>query len=179
MKITVTGHRPPKGGLTYDYKGPGVQHPRNELEGVLNLNKPELVYIGMAIGFDIIVAITCYKRGIPYVAVIPFVGQERKWPAESAKLYFFLLKNAKYIHITDLNKDCSYDEYKKLKVTMDTTSIFGVALLMDKRNQWQTDQLTGDEDFLLSFHDGSPGGTNNCINYAKSKGKKIINIQPL
>lgn len=187
MVITITGHRPGKGQLTYDYKGPGVEYTREQVEFVLNLHKPELVYVGMALGFDTIVAITCVKKDIPYVAAIPFVGQELKWPdqkgypfpPDSKNVYQILLRRAKYIHITNLNKDFNYEQYQQVQPTINKDSYGTIAIWMDKRNQWQTDQLIGPDDFLLSFHDGSLGGTYNCIQYAKSKGKKIINILPL
>lgn len=178
MVITVTGHRPPKGGLTYNYKGPGVIWARTQLEFVLDFNKPELVYIGMALGWDTIVAITCHKRGIPYVAVIPFVGQEHKWPEDSQKIYTFLLKHAAYIHITNLDRDVTFNEWTKLESST-IKSTREAAELMDKRNKWQVDKLVGLDDFLLSFYDGSPGGTNNCVKYAKGMDKKIVNIEPL
>lgn len=178
MVITVTGHRPGKGSLTYNYIGAGTRHSRTCLETILNRYKPELVYTGMALGFDTIVAITCFKMSVPYVAVIPFVGQERKWPTKAQNLYKYLLKRAKYIHVTNIDKNITYEEYLKLNIIIKADTYGTIAIWMDKRNQWQTDQLIGPDDFLLSFHDGSLGGTYNCIQYAKSKGKKIINIEP-
>lgn len=39
---------------------------------------------------------------------------------------------------------------------------------------WMVDNC----DLLIAVHDGSPGGTANCVNYANQKNKKIININP-
>ncbi|WP_206759019.1 hypothetical protein [Anabaena azotica] len=41
-----------------------------------------------------------------------------------------------------------------------------------KRNEWMVDQCHR----LVALHDGSTGGTGNCVNYAKSKKVHIVNL---
>lgn len=45
---------------------------------------------------------------------------------------------------------------------------------MQKRNEWMVDRI----DELLAIYNGTPGGTKNCIDYAKKLGKPITIICP-
>jgi len=45
---------------------------------------------------------------------------------------------------------------------------------MNERNIWMVDNC----DFLISVWDGTSGGTKNCVDYAISKKKDIIRIDP-
>lgn len=45
---------------------------------------------------------------------------------------------------------------------------------MQKRNEWMVDNC----DILIAVWDKSPGGTKNCVDYAESKKKQIIYINP-
>ncbi|MBD2505254.1 hypothetical protein H6G83_32420 [Anabaena azotica FACHB-119] len=52
-----------------------------------------------------------------------------------------------------------------------TTNQYHPGKLM-KRNEWMVDQCHR----LVALHDGSTGGTGNCVNYAKSKKVHIVNL---
>ena len=45
---------------------------------------------------------------------------------------------------------------------------------MQKRNEYMVDKC----DILLAVWDGSAGGTNNCVKYARKLDKEIIIIDP-
>jgi hypothetical protein len=47
---------------------------------------------------------------------------------------------------------------------------------MQRRNERIVDQLTKPEDVLLALRNKTPGGTANCVKYAQSKSKNILNV---
>lgn len=40
------------------------------------------------------------------------------------------------------------------------------------------DRLIEENDRLIALWDGTPGGTKNCVDYAKKKGKPVIYMNP-
>ncbi len=157
MIVAFTGHRPDKlGGY-----------------GKVNLLRDQIMYLiadqldvwkradpkirgitGMALGVDQWAALCCTRVGfIPYVAAIPFAGQESQWPLESQELYRQLLSHAEQV------------------VTVSSGGY--AASKMQRRNEWMVDHC----DQLLAVWDGSPGGTANCIGYALAKKKPITYIR--
>ena len=118
---------------------------------------------GMALGTDTIFALAALEASllgynVNLVAAIPFEGQELRWPENSIKLYNHILKHAsEIVYVCDKG----YKPYK-----------------MQKRNEYMVNLLTSDNDFLIAVWDGTPGGTANCIGYAKKLNKRIIYINP-
>ena len=117
----------------------------------------------MAIGTDTIFAVAgLYLRdhgyNIKVTCAIPFKGQESKWPLESQNLYNMILEKADNIVYV-----CN-EGYAKWK--------------MQKRNEYIVNLLTSDNDFLIAVWNGTPGGTANCVGYAKKLNKRIIYINP-
>jgi uncharacterized phage-like protein YoqJ len=153
MIIAFTGHRPNKLG-GYKLPNPTYIHICQQIEKHLIELKPEKIISGMALGIDQWAANIAVKLNIPFVAAIPFEGQEKAWPASSQKTYFNLLKKAAEKVIVC---EGGYAAYK-----------------MQIRNQWMCDKC----DILIGVWDGSPGGTGNCIDYAKSINREIIYINP-
>ncbi len=154
MILGITGHRPPKLG-GYNLNGnPIYKKVCREMEKIFVDLNPEKIISGMALGLDQWAAFIAIKTNIPFVAAVPFEGQEIKWPPASQELYHKLLNKASAIVFT------SSGHFSAGK--------------MQIRNQWIVDY----SDKLLAVWDGSPGGTNNCINYAKSVKKEIIRIDP-
>lgn len=87
---------------------------------------------------------------IPYVAAVPFPGYGKKyWPS---RIYAFmdLLAGAEEIEIV---------------------SDFPGARAMQFRNEWMVDR----SDRVLAMHDGSWGGTFNCIQYARKRRVPVEN----
>ncbi len=153
MIVAFTGHRPSKLG-GYDLPNPTYIHVCRQIGRVLREEQPEKIISGMALGADQWAAYIAYKLSIPFIAAIPFLNQECKWPEKSQRTYQHLLGLASEKIIV------SPGEYSASK--------------MQIRNEWMVNHC----DKLVAIWDGTPGGTKNCINYAKSIGKEIIFIDP-
>ncbi len=154
MILSVTGHRPDKLG-SYKIPNPIYNYITSELRSVLLELKPEKVLTGMALGFDQYVAEMCVELSIPFVACVPFAGQERVWPQASKDKYNDLLKKACEVVVVS---EGGYSP-KKMQI----------------RNEYMTNRC----DCLVACYNGDlSGGTYNCIKHAESIGKKIIVIDP-
>jgi len=153
MIVAFTGHRPDKLG---GYKLPNDTYIRvcQKIDAALKELKPEKVITGMALGVDQWAAMIAYKLNIPYLAAIPFEGQEKAWPEASQKTFRLLRKLASEEVIV------SSGGYSADK--------------MQVRNIWMVDHC----DTLIAVWDGTKGGTGNCIEYAKSVNKEIYYIDP-
>lgn len=108
----------------------------------------------MALGVDQIAASAAIELDIPFIAAVPFLGQEKMWPTQSQDFYNLLISAAEDVVIV-----CDGD-YSPQK--------------MQTRNKWMVDKC----DVLIAVFDGTPGGTKNCVDYAISKEKEIIKINP-
>lgn len=153
MILAFTGHRSDKLG---GYKLPNPTYTKvcQAIDAKLRELKPEKVISGMAQGVDQWGAYIAYKLGIPFIAAVPFAGQEKMWPDASKKAYNDLLKLATGIVVV------SEGEFTPAK--------------MQIRNEWMVDKA----DMMLAIWDGTPGGTANCIAYAEKVGKPIVRINP-
>ena len=154
MIIAVTGHRPDKLGNEYDMRGPISKKIYEALTEKVVHYKPSLLLTGMALGVDMLFANVAINQKIPFIACIPFKGQESKWPEHSQRLYRKILSYA-----CEEFTVCKggYASYK-----------------MQKRNEEMVDRC----DLLIGVWDGSKGGTYNCINYAIDHGREIVRINP-
>lgn len=157
MKISFTGHRPNKLG-GYKLPNPTYISICKRIESALLELKPDVVISGMALGIDQWAANIAIKLNIPFIAAIPFVGQEAIWPLESKRIYKILLGRAQSQHIV------SEGGYSAQKLQI--------------RNEWMVDQLTEPDDTVMAIWDGTRGGTGNCVAYAEKVGKKIYRINP-
>lgn len=153
MIVSFTGHRPDKLG-GYKLPNPTYISVCQKIEAALKELKPEKCISGMALGIDSWAANICIKLGIPFIAAIPFIGQEAIWPEASQKTYRLLLSKAENQHIVS---EGGYSAHK-----------------LQIRNEWMVDQC----DLLLAVWDQTPGGTANCVKYAQSKNKEINYINP-
>jgi uncharacterized phage-like protein YoqJ len=153
MIVAFTGHRPDKLG---GYKLPNDTYIRvcQKIDTTLRELNPEKVISGMALGIDQWAAMIAHKLGIPFLAAIPFEGQEKAWPETSQKTFRLLRKLAAEEVIV------SSGGYSADK--------------MQVRNIWMVDNC----DTLIAVWDGTSGGTANCVAYAESVGKTIIRINP-
>lgn len=154
MIVAFTGHRPNKLPGGYDIRSPKYDPLKNEMRRILTEIKPEKAISGMALGVDTIAAHICVELGIPFIAAIPFEGQEKAWPQASQADYRFLITLAKERVVVC---EGGYAAWK-----------------MQKRNEWMCDNC----DKLIAVWDGSSGGTGNCVGYAEKIGKEIIRIHP-
>ena len=115
--------------------------------------RPDIVYTGMALGWDQAIANACIDLGIAFYAVIPFVGQERRWSLSQRKHYEYLLRQASNVTYVC---DGTYAAWKYLK-----------------RDQWIVDHCS----HLLCFWNGQPdGGTYKTVQMAERKKPKPLSI---
>jgi hypothetical protein len=74
----------------------------------------------MALGWDQAFAQACVDLEIPFVAAVPFHGQEKRWPRESQKYYNDLLVQSKRIHyITEFDDKGEVPFWKVAKALQD------------------------------------------------------------
>jgi uncharacterized phage-like protein YoqJ len=156
MKLCGTGHRPDKIG-GYDPMAPLRRRIHAEIELRLAKHDPEVVISGMALGFDQDLALASIALGIPFIAAVPFAGQDARWPAASRQIYAHLLTKAERVVYV------SPPGYSAEK--------------MQIRNQWMLNQV-GSDGVVLACWDGSSGGTCNCLAVAERLGRKIDRIDP-
>ncbi len=154
MIVAFSGHRPDKLG-GYELPNPTYIKICKEIEKTVKDLKAEKIISGMALGVDQWAASIAIKLGIPFVAAVPFLGQEGMWPNKSKKIYKFLLDKAGEIVIVCEGGFTA----KKLQL----------------RNEWMVDNC----DVLIAVYNGDEkGGTANCVRYAKEKKKEIVFITP-
>lgn len=155
MIVAFTGHRPDELG-GWDLPNPTYIHVCQQIEKTLKEVQPEKVISGMALGVDQWAANIAVKLNIPFVAAMPFMGQDSVWNAESKKTFQTLLKMASEQVIV------SEGGYTAAK--------------MQTRNEYMCDNC----DVLIAVfkQTETSGGTYNCVQYAKSIGRKIIFIDP-
>jgi uncharacterized phage-like protein YoqJ len=151
MIIAVTGHRPEKLG------GHGTVVLCNlaklATKYLLEL-QPKEVITGMALGWDQACALAAIKLQIPFIAALPFEGQDSLWSREQRRLYHDIL-----VHAAEV-----------VKVARGGYSAFK----FQARNEWMVDRC----ETVLALWDGSPGGTANMIRYATGPGRwrKLCNV---
>lgn len=148
MKVAATGHRPEKLG---GYGPEAAARLQAVARFQLSMLAPRRVISGVALGWDTAVALAAIDLGIPLVCAVPFLGQELRWPLESQRVYRWILERADAVEVI-----CS-GGYSPQKM------------------QLRNIAMVGDCDLLLACWDGSPGGTGNCIRYAESEGRPILN----
>lgn len=153
MTIAFTGHRPNKLG-GYAPNNPIRDWVSDRIRQELIRLKPTMVISGMALGVDQWAAQVACDLGIPFIAAVPFKGQEGMWPGVSKHDYRRLMKEA---HEVVVVCEGGYSAHK-----------------MQLRNEYMVDRC----DVLIAVWDGTPGGTGNCVRYATNKRKNIVQIDP-
>lgn len=153
MILAATGHRPDKLG-GYDEQNPLRTWVRAQIHAALEDLKPEKAISGMALGVDSDFAEACVALGIPFIAAVPFQGQESRWPQASQERYKKLLaRAAEVVYVSPPG----YATWK-----------------FHARNQYMVDNCN----LLLAVFDGSVGGTSSTVCYASSRGCPIRLIDP-
>jgi uncharacterized phage-like protein YoqJ len=158
MIIGVTGHRMQRlGGYGEVQENKLFEFVCKEFEHLgktFNIQMGDSIefMIGMALGWDTAVARACIKFNIPFIAAIPFRGQEQFWPLHARIKYQALLSAAK-----------------------DTVVVCPGAYsadAMDQRNRY----IVNRSDVMFAMFDGDQsGGTYNAIQFAEYKGLDIYN----
>lgn len=148
--IAVTGHRPQR---LCGYGAPAQRVLENIAYAHLKAIAPDRVITGMALGWDRAVAEMCMVLDIPFVAAIPFHGQESRWSERDQQVYNLHLSYADEIVYVN---DGGFSPQKMLQ-----------------RNIWMVDNSAA----LLAMFDGQPGsGTAHCVDYARSLRRPIKNL---
>lgn len=163
----VTGHRPDKLG-GYAFHTPIRDNLRVQLRATLlelqaecaaSENKPDLWLItGCALGFDQDAAGVAYRLGIPYLAAVPFEGQDSIWPDQSRIVYKSVLAHASQVDIL-------------IKEKPSQKHLIGKALT--DRNKWMVDRAH----VLIAAWNGTQGGTAHCVRYAQTMLKRMIMLE--
>lgn len=148
----VTGHRPDKIG-GWDPLHPSVESVKKALRSALIEIWPKHLVTGMALGVDQWAAQEALELGIPFIAALPCDDMEKAWPMPSQQRFHVLLKQARQTVIV------SSGPYKPWK--------------LQRRNEWVVDNCG----ILLAVHDGSGGGTFNCLSYAESVQRNILRLK--
>lgn len=152
MIVAFTGHRPPKGGLTYSHTSERDREVVAQICIWLQESKPESAIVGGALGFDTLAARACWLEKIPYALYAPCTGQESRWPAKAQERYRVMAELAEkvlYVHDGPYNATC-----------------------MHRRDEAMVDTA----DIVLAFWDGSAGGTAHTVGYARNKGVPVTNL---
>lgn len=118
-----------------------------EISSYLRHENPDWVIAGMAFGFDLRLAKVAIGLGFSLCAAIPFKEHISKHPD-----YQFVLDMASLVHYV------SPPGYAIWKFQV--------------RNQWMVDNGTSG----VTCWDGSRGGTDNCLKYARFKGSHYDNL---
>lgn len=151
-----SGHRPHAFG-GYDESNPQILAVKNLLKGEIDaaLARGIDTFIsGGAIGVDTWSAEIVLELKANLVVAKPFPSQYQRWPRAVIERYFAFIKKAKLV------VDVSIDPYCVWK--------------MHKRNCWMVDRA----ETLIAVFNGTPGGTANCVEYAKSLNRNIRLIVP-
>lgn len=148
--IAATGHRPNKAGGYDDAVAARLQglthaYLRNAIH---QYGVDEITAIsGVALGWDTAYALAALDLDIPLICAVPFKGQESKWPEKSQEIYRNILSKAWHVEVI---WEGGYSN-----------------VAFQRRNEFMVNRC----DRLCALWDGSPGGTGNCIKYAKSLAK--------
>lgn len=98
MIIAFSGHRSDKIG-GWILPNPIYISVCQQTEVLLKKINPDKCISGMALGYDQYSANVCIKLSIPFIAAVPFLGQEKMWPEKSKRIYYKLLEKAESIII--------------------------------------------------------------------------------
>lgn len=173
MKACFTGHRPNKleGGYDY-YSSPNIALGRQIRKVCIELiekHNVDTFICGGALGVDQMAFMVCNKLkekypNIKIVLAMPFEKQSANWINESKKLL------EKHIELAD--EVVYVDELPKYTIKNLPIKEYNPAK-MQKRNEYMVDN----SDFVVAVWNGdTSGGTANCVRYAQSKNKEIIQI---
>ena len=161
ITIAGTGHRPNK-LWGYDLNHPMYIRLR---EGIVNYiiklaktNEQINVISGMALGFDTVLAQSAliarqHGYNIKLICAIPCANHSAKWHGSSVSEWNRITNLADTVHYVSsepYNNSC-----------------------MQNRNIYMVNNCN----ILLALWNGTPGGTANCVSYAKSQNKQIVKIR--
>lgn len=149
-RCCFTGHRPEKLQIDKDYAREVLE---KEIKRAIDDNFTTFIS-GMARGIDmwsaeIVLKLKETNPNLKLVCAIPYKGFETKWSRENREEYHHILKKADLVHYF-------FDSYK----------IYSFQV----RNKWMVDKSAR----VIALYNGSKGGTQNTINYAKEQSIETV-----
>ena len=155
LTVAGTGHRP-QDIAAYDHRG--FTALVDVARAMIVLSGATTVIAGGALGWDTALAAAALDLGLPLLLVLPFPGQERRWPRADQLRYKQQREAATAVFY--LSEETPGD---------DTDAVIA---LMNARNAFMVDHA----DQVLAFWSGTPrGGTANCVAYAKRVRTPVVN----
>lgn len=141
----------------------------------LQFENPDKILTGMALGWDMWVADAAVQLNIPYIAYVPFAGQESTWSKKDIRHYNYLLSKAEKVKI------CSDNHYKTIvRSNFKDMSAFSYAVkdfyrkAFLKRDRMMVDDATQ----IVALWDPTVkmGGTYYTVKYAMKNKKHVTNL---
>ncbi len=151
MRVGITGHRPDKlGGYGVFVANVRLIDIAVDALGFYGVTECDL---GMAQGWDQAVAEACMWHDIPFHAVIPFAGQEERWPLAAQLTYRDTLTKAATVTIMSTNATTAGASFHS-----------------------QNMEIVRRSELMLTMWDGSFGGTANTLRYAEQLKRPVVNL---
>ncbi|MBA5867577.1 MAG: DUF1273 family protein [Nitrospira sp. CR1.3] len=159
LSIMVSGHRPGKlGGYTVN---PIARHIRKELHDIMAKARHRFAscvgITGMAQGVDQWFAEVCRGLSIPYIAYIPFPGQERLWPSDAQEHYRQLVADA-----------------SEVRVGPPVRTMLDIIAAFQRRNS----EMVSGCHAAIAVWDGSSGGTADAVRTLTDLGRPLLRLDP-
>ncbi len=161
VSCCFSGHRPDKLAFGYDESHPdciAMKQGLFDCIGSLISQGFSTFYGGMAQGSDIYCAeaVLVHRKnhpGIRFVAVAPYLGQEKRWSTEYQHRYQSILEQADEALVLNqrYHRGC-----------------------MMQRNRYMVDR----SNLLVAIYSGESGGTKRTLQYAVAKGLTILWFNP-
>ncbi len=152
-RCAFTGHRPQR---LYGLEGNIIRELRKAIEAAIADGYTTFLSGGSwgvdLWAADIVLEIRRTNKDIKLILVIPFEGFENRWPADWVKHYRLVRKQADWEHI--IAPTYSAEVYQK-------------------RNRF----LVNHASRLIAVWDGTPSGTKNTVDYARSQGIPVFQIE--
>lgn len=148
MIYAATGHRPEKIGPGYRFDRLH-RFARKEIGRLLT--PAEGLISGLARGWDTAVAITALDLGLPLTAIIPFEGQEDRWPQRDREIYRELRARAAEVVV--------FSPYRRTEAYA-------------QRDFAMVDRAGA----VLALYSGAPGGTRTTVTYAETRNRPVLNL---
>lgn len=161
-RVMVTGHRKIGGSYqdtdTHHWVRASLRQLLSRLQVKYGDNLTAIS--GMAIGVDMIFAEEALSLGIPFVAAVPFSGQESQWPPASQSRYRNILAQATKIILVD-----ELPQYNAASIPAK----------LQLRNLWMIDH----SNMTIAVWDGGVGGTANTVKACRKIGRKVLRVDPV
>lgn len=161
--VAFTGHRP---GKLAEMAVPTVRRALAAIVDRVLRKHPDAVFLsGMALGVDqwaaeAVLAARDAGARCRLVAVLPFEGQQDRWPRSDRERYLSVLERA--------------DLVIPLVMGMPPRSPSHARRLLLARNRWMVEAARA----VLAVWDGSPGGTAYTVRLALKMGRTVMRFDP-